>query len=67
MEGRPWFVAKDVCDCLAISNHRDAVSRLDDDKKGVASTDTLGGTHSVATINESGLYNLIMCSRRTGD
>lgn len=29
----PWFVAKDVCHILGISNHIDAVSRLDEDEK----------------------------------
>lgn len=36
-----WFVAKDVCDVLEIKNSRDAISRLDEDEKGVVSTDTL--------------------------
>ena len=29
----PWFVAKDVCECLEISNSRQALSRLDTDEK----------------------------------
>ena len=40
-DGEPWFVAADVCRVLEITNNRDAVARLDDDEKGVASTDTL--------------------------
>lgn len=42
-DGEPWFVAADVCRALEIANHRDALQRLDDDEKGVALTDTLGG------------------------
>lgn len=42
-DGEPWFVAADVCAALGIANSRDAVARLDDDEKGVATTDTLGG------------------------
>lgn len=60
----PWFVAKDVCEALEISNSRDALSRLDDDEKGVASTDTLGGVQEVSIINEPGLYTLILGSRK---
>lgn len=60
----PWFAATDVCRILEISNHRDAVSRLDDDEKGVASTDTLGGRQELIFVNESGLYNLIFQSRK---
>ena len=41
-----------------------ALSRLDDDEKGVSSIDTLGGVQTMATVNESGLYSLIMGSRK---
>jgi prophage antirepressor-like protein len=60
----PWFVANDVCEVLAIANSRDAVSRLDDDEKGVAFTDTLGGSQKTTIINESGLYALILRSNK---
>jgi len=60
----PWFVAKDVCAVLGIANHRDAVSPLDDDEKGVASTDTLGGEQQALIISEGGLYTLILRSRQ---
>ncbi|MGG4440004.1 BRO-N domain-containing protein [Brevibacillus fortis] len=39
-DGEPWFVARDVCAVLEIVNSRDAVARLDEDEKGVVSTDT---------------------------
>lgn len=35
-EGEPWFVGKDVCDCLELSNSRMALERLDEDEKGVS-------------------------------
>ena len=63
-DNAPWFVAKDVCNALTINNHNDAISRLDDDEKGVATIDTLGGKQSMSIINESGLYNLIFQSRK---
>lgn len=62
--GEPWFVAKDVCDILEIANSRDAVGRLDEDEKGVVSTDTPGGRQEMAAVNEPGLYNLVMGSRK---
>jgi len=31
--GNPWWVGKEVCCVLGIRNHRDALSRLDDDEK----------------------------------
>lgn len=62
--GMVWFVAVDVCRVLAIRNSRDALSRLDDDEKGVVSTDTLGGNQTLAAVNEAGLYSLILSSRK---
>ena len=41
-----------------------ALERLDDDEKGVSSIDTLGGNQQLSTINESGLYSLILTSRK---
>lgn len=54
-----WFVAKDVCDVLGIKNSRQAVSRLDEDEKGVILNDTPGGIQEVAIVSESGAYFLI--------
>lgn len=64
INGEPWFVAKDVCDVLEILNSRDALNRLDEDEKDVVSTDTLGGKQNVSIVNESGLYSLILGSRK---
>ena len=38
--GEVWFAAADVCAALEINNPRQAVTRLDDDEKGVISSDT---------------------------
>lgn len=62
--GDPWFVAKDVCRVLEIENHRDAVSRLDDDERGVGITDTPSGRQEMLTVSESGLYALVFRSRK---
>jgi len=64
-EGEPWFVAKDVCDVLEISNGRDAVSRLDiDEKDAVGITDAIGRDQQMTIISESGVYALIFSSRK---
>lgn len=62
--GELWFVAADVCDALTIGNNRDAIARLDDDEKGVGTIDTLKGPQELGIINESGLYSLILTSRK---
>ncbi|OOF43444.1 antirepressor [Rodentibacter trehalosifermentans] len=58
-----WFVAKDLCDAINISNYRDAIERLDEDEKGVALTDTLGGKQEMNIVSESGMYTLILRCR----
>lgn len=63
IDGAPWFVAMDVCRAIGVANHRDAVRKLDDDEKGVGSTDTLGGEQETTIISESGLYTLILRCR----
>lgn len=62
MDGEAWFVLKDVCAVLGISNNRMAADRLDDDEKGVSLIDTLGGKQEMVIVNESGLYHVILRS-----
>lgn len=62
MNGEPWFVLKDVCNILNINNASDVYNRLDDDEKGIAQIDTLGGRQKMSTVNESGLYHVILRS-----
>lgn len=57
------FVATDVCKMLGIGNPSHALARLDDDEKGITSSDTLGGVQSVAYVTESGFYTLILRCR----
>ena len=64
LNGAPCFVAADICRALDIANSRDAVKRLDDDERGVVSTDTLGGVQEMTVVNESGLYSLVLGSRK---
>lgn len=64
VEGEPYFVAKDIAEILGYSNTRDAVRKhVDEEDKGVAKCDTLGGNQELAVINESGLYSLILSSK----
>lgn len=60
----PWFVAADVCAALGISRTDDGVRRLDDDEKGTASIRTPGGAQEMTVVNESGLYSLVLGSRK---
>lgn len=62
MNGEPWFVLKDVCEVLGISNHKMAAQRLEDDERGSVRVTTLGGAQEMTAVNESGLYNVILRS-----
>lgn len=65
LDGAPCFVAADVCRALDIANSRDAVNRLDDDEKNtVVLTDGNRGNPNVTVVTESGLYSLVLGSRK---
>lgn len=65
IDSEPWFVAADICACLEVGNSRQALTRLDDDEKGVISNDTPGGKQDMNIINEPGLYSLVLSSRKS--
>src|SRR5690625_3044460 len=60
----PHFLLKDVCEILGIGNHRHVRTRLD---KGVVSNyplKTAGGMQQATFVNEDGLYDVILDSRK---
>lgn len=62
-DGEPWFVLKDVCKVLGISNHKMTAQRLDEDEVSQTDlTDSLGRKQETTVINEGGLYNVILRS-----
>lgn len=63
LDGEPWFVAKDACDVVGITKHRDAVAQLDDDERASMTVDTPGGPQVMTVVNEPGVYALMMISR----
>lgn len=64
-DGAPWFVATDVCAALGYANTSKAVGdHLDPDEKGVTTGYTLGGEQRLTIISESGLYALVLRSRK---
>ena len=72
VDDEPWFVAKDICDVLGLGNVSLAVngradrldSGLDEDEKGVANVNTPGGNQELTIVSESGLYSLVLGSRK---
>lgn len=62
-QGEPWFVAKDVCDCLELDLASGARG-LDEDEKALHTVQTPGGRQQMAFISEPGLYSLVLRSRK---
>lgn len=63
-DGEPWFVAADVCAALGLDDTSKAASRLDDDERGTNTVRTPFGDQQMLVINESGLYSLVLTSRK---
>lgn len=60
-DNEPWFVAKDVCDCLEHTNTTMALQRLDADERAKLNLGRQGETN---IVNEYGLYSLVLSSRK---
>lgn len=58
-DGEPWWVLKDVCEVLELSNPSRVAERLEEDER---SNFKLGRQGEAIIINESGLYNVILRS-----
>ena len=64
-QGEPWFVAKDICDVLELTNVGEALRALDDDEKNtIRIYEGTAGNPYKATISESGFYRLVLRSRK---
>ncbi|WP_371410254.1 BRO-N domain-containing protein [Bacillus toyonensis] len=60
-----WFIAKDVCNVLSIGNITKTISRLGEDEFTTSKvTDSTGRNQDMFVVNESGLYSIIMTSRK---
>ena len=61
LNNEPWFVATDICKVLDIKNVTQAINRLDEDERSMLNIGRQGVTN---IVNEYGLYNLILASRK---
>jgi anti-repressor protein len=64
IDGAPWWVAKDVCSILGLGDVNKATERLDEDEKLVRKIFVSGQNRDMITVNESGLYALIIRSNK---
>lgn len=66
-DGAPWFVGLDVAAALGYQNPQRAIrDHVAEEDKGVTEMVIPEGRQAVPTINESGLYSLIMSSKLPG-
>lgn len=71
IEGEPWFVGKDIAECLGYTNTKKAIrDHIDNEDKIMGEqnvtpsiTDSLGRKQYPTFINESGVYSLILGSK----
>ena len=62
VDDAPWWVLADVCKALGLKRADSTARKLDDDEKGTHLVSTLRGKQQVITVNESGLYAVILRS-----
>lgn len=65
-DGEPWFVANDVCTALGYANTSKAIGdHLDEDERStITNSESRNGGGQLVIINESGLYALVLRSRK---
>jgi prophage antirepressor-like protein len=61
-DGQPWFVAKDICDVMGLTNPTESLRALDPDEKSTLRISE--GGPEVNVINEAGLYTLVIRSNK---
>lgn len=61
-DGEPWFVLRDVCQVLSLSDTNKTAERLDPDELTRTKLVSGGQEREMYIINESGLYNVILRS-----
>ncbi len=63
-KGEPWFVAKDVCEILDLDNVTKALLRIPENHLALNLIQGEGGMRQVNTVDEPGLYRLILRSNK---
>lgn len=64
VEEQPWWIATDLCVVLGLHNTHRALSKLDDDQKGIQTLNTLGGEQRLSIVSESGMWTLVTRSNK---
>ena len=65
-DGTPYAIASDFAKAMGYKQTKNALDLLDEDEKGFALTETLGGRQNLAVVFEDGLWELIFRSTLPG-
>lgn len=63
-DNQTWWIAQDVCEVLELSDVSMSLQRLGEDEKLIQKLFVSGQNRDVWTINEPGLYSLILTSNK---
>lgn len=63
-QGKHWFVAKDICESLGIKNVSHAVKKIKKTNVRIVSNDMGAVSREFNCVNKSGMYALILQSRK---
>lgn len=61
-DGEPWFVLKDVCGLLGLTDTGRTAERLDSDELTRTTLVSGGQNREMLIVNKSGLYNVVLRS-----
>jgi len=64
IDGEPWFVARDVCDALAISWRGNTLDQISDEWKTMRKFRTVTGSKETVCISEPAVYKLAFRSSK---
>lgn len=64
VDEQPWWIATDLCAVLGLHNTHRALSKLDDDQKGIQTLNTPGGEQRLSIVSESGMWTLVTRSNK---
>ena len=62
INGETWWILKDVCEILGLSNTNRTAARLEDDELTLLRLMSGGQNREMIAVNESGLYSVILRS-----
>ena len=60
----PWFVAKDICNILGLTNITEALKNIPEKWRGSEILNTSGGNQNMILIKEPAVYKLVMRSNK---